>query len=72
MGQYDNAVAEYGEAVRTDPTQQANALERKSHVMAWAADEGLALFSGLNATPKKSVLSEYSSRPARSLPGGTV
>lgn len=36
-------------------------LERKSHVMALAADEGLALFSGLNATPKRSYLSEYSS-----------
>jgi len=38
------------------------ALERKSHVMALVADEGLALFSGLNATPKKSYLAEYSSR----------
>src|SRR6266849_4684338 len=37
-------------------------IERKSHVMALAADEGLALFSGLNATPKKSYLREYSSR----------
>ena len=37
-------------------------IARKSHVMALAADEGLALFSGLNATPKKSYLSEYSSR----------
>jgi hypothetical protein len=37
-------------------------IERKSHVMALAADEGLALFSGLNVTPKKSYLSEYSSR----------
>jgi hypothetical protein len=37
-------------------------IERKSHVMALAADEGLALFSGLNTTPKKSYLSEYSSR----------
>jgi len=37
-------------------------LERKSHVMALTADEGLALFSGLNAFPKKSFLSEYSSR----------
>jgi hypothetical protein len=37
-------------------------IERKSHVMALAADEGLALFSGLNATPKKSYLSEYSTR----------
>jgi len=37
-------------------------IERKSHVMALVADEGLALFSGLNVTPKKSYLSEYSSR----------
>jgi hypothetical protein len=37
-------------------------LERKSHVMALVADEGLALFSGLNVTPKKSYLSEYSCR----------
>jgi len=37
-------------------------VERKSHVMALAADEGLALFAGLNAIPKKSYLSEYSSR----------
>lgn len=39
-------------------------IERKSHVMALASDEGLALFSGLNATPKKSFLSEYSCRVA--------
>jgi len=37
-------------------------VERKSHVMALAADEGLALFTGLNAIPKKSYLLEYSSR----------
>lgn len=37
-------------------------VERKSHVMALAADEGLALFTGLNAIPKKSYLAEYSSR----------
>ena len=36
-------------------------IERKSHVMALVADEGLALFAGLNAFPKKSYLSEYSS-----------
>lgn len=35
-------------------------LERKSHVMALVADQGLALFCGLNAMPKKSYLSEYS------------
>jgi len=37
-------------------------VERKSHIMALVADEGLALFAGLNAIPKKSYLSEYSSR----------
>ncbi len=37
-------------------------IERKSHVMALIADEGLGLFSGLNSFPKKSYLSEYSSR----------
>lgn len=37
-------------------------IERTSHVMAWVADQGLALFSGLNVSPKKSYLAEYSSR----------
>ena len=37
-------------------------VERKSHVMALVTDPGLALFCGLNAIPKKSYLSEYSSR----------
>jgi hypothetical protein len=37
-------------------------IERKSHVMALVSDPGLALFCGLNATPKKSYLCEYSSR----------
>jgi transposase len=37
-------------------------IERKSHIMALVADEGLALFCGLNVMPKKSYLSEYSSR----------
>jgi hypothetical protein len=37
-------------------------LERKSHVMALVADEGLGLFCGLNVIPKKSYLSEYSHR----------
>lgn len=37
-------------------------VERRSHVMAMVADEGLGLFTGLNAIPKKSYLSEYSSR----------
>ncbi len=37
-------------------------VERKSHVMSLVCDDGLALFAGLNVTPKKSYLSEYSSR----------
>jgi hypothetical protein len=37
-------------------------IERKSHVMALVADEGLALFAGMNAFPKKSYLSEYACR----------
>lgn len=40
-------------------------IERKSHVMALAADQGLALFAGLNVIPKKSFLSEYSHRLER-------
>ena len=31
-------------------------IERKSHVMALVADEGFALYRGLNAIPKKSFL----------------
>ena len=37
-------------------------LEHKSHVMSLVSDEGLALFSGLNVTPKKSYFLEYSGR----------
>src|SRR3989454_1608642 len=37
-------------------------IERKSHIMALVADEGLAFFAGLNAIPKRSYLAEYSSR----------
>ncbi len=37
-------------------------VERKSDVMALVADEGLGLFTGLNISPKKSFLSEYSHR----------
>jgi hypothetical protein len=38
------------------------AVERKSHIMALVADQGLGLFAGLNVIPKKSYFSEYSSR----------
>jgi len=37
-------------------------LPHKSHVMSLVTDEGLAWFSGLNVSPKKSFFSEYSSR----------
>lgn len=39
--------------------------ERKSHVMNMVLDEGLALFAGLNAIPKRSYLAAYSSRIGR-------
>ena len=35
--------------------------ERKSHVMSLVADEGIALFAGLNVVPKRSYLAGYSS-----------
>lgn len=40
-------------------------IQRKSHITPLVTDPGLALFSGLNAIPKKSFLSEYSSRIGR-------
>lgn len=49
-------------ALRASLALKLWAIERKSHVMALVADPGLALFCGLNAMPKKSFLSEYSSR----------
>jgi transposase len=51
-----------GHALRASLALKLWSVERKSHVMALVADEGLALFCGLNAMPKKSFLSEYSSR----------
>jgi hypothetical protein len=48
-------------ALRASLALKLWSIERKRHVMALVADEGLALFAGLNATPKKSFLSEYSS-----------
>ena len=35
---------------------------RNSHVMSYVLDEGLALFAGLNAIPKRAFLTEYSCR----------
>jgi transposase len=49
-------------ALRASLALKLWSIERKSHVMALIADEGLGLFCGLNVMPKKSFLSEYSSR----------
>ncbi len=51
-----------GHALRACLALKLFGVERKSHVMSLVADKGLALFSGLNVSPKKSYLSEYSSR----------
>ena len=49
-------------ALRASLALKLWSIERKSHVMSLVADKGLALYAGLNAFPKKSFLSEYSSR----------
>lgn len=49
-------------ALRTCLALKLWSIERKNHIMALTTDQGLGLFSGLNVTPKKSFLSEYSSR----------
>jgi hypothetical protein len=49
-------------ALRSALALKLHSIERKSHIMALVADEGLALFAGLNAIPKRSYLSEYSCR----------
>src|SRR5712692_10618810 len=51
-----------GHALRAALALKLWSIERKSHVMALVADEGLALFCGLNAMPKKSFMAEFSSR----------
>lgn len=49
-------------ALRASLALKLWSIERKRHVMSLVTDEGLAFFSGLNVTPKKSYLSEYASR----------
>jgi hypothetical protein len=51
-----------GHALRASLALKLWSIERKSHVMALVADEGLALFCGLNVMPKRSFLTEFSSR----------
>lgn len=49
-------------AMRAMLTLKLWSIERRSQIMPHVADEGLGLLAGLNAVPKRSYLSEYSSR----------
>jgi len=49
-------------ALRSMLALKLGSIERRSHVMPHVADQGLGLLAGLNAIPKRSFLSEYSSR----------
>ena len=49
------------QAVRSLLALKLLGKERKSHVMDLVADEGIALFAGLNVVPKRSYLAAYSS-----------
>jgi hypothetical protein len=52
------------QAVRSLLALKLLGKERKSHVMDLVFDEGIAIFAGLNAVPKRSYLAAYSSRVA--------
>lgn len=52
-------------ALRSALALKLAGVERKSHVMQLVFDEGLALFAGINALPKRSWLATYSSRLGR-------
>jgi transposase len=51
-----------GHAMRSLLALKLFGSARHSHVMNYVLDEGLALFAGLNAVPKRSFLTEYSCR----------
>ena len=51
-----------GHALRSLLALKLFGSARKSHVMSYVLDEGLALFAGLNAIPKRAFLTEYSCR----------
>lgn len=53
------------QAVRSLLALKLIGKERKSHVMDLVFDQGLALFAGINAIPKRSYLAAYSSRVDR-------
>jgi hypothetical protein len=49
-------------AIRSLLALKLQSSQRHPHVMSAVLDEGLALFAGLNVTPKRSFLTEYSCR----------
>jgi hypothetical protein len=51
-----------GQLVRSLLALRLFGSARKSHVMSYVLDEGIALFVGLNAIPKRAFLTEYSCR----------
>jgi transposase len=51
-----------GNAMRSLLALKLFGSARHSHVMSYVLDEGLALFAGLNVSPKRAFLTEYSSR----------
>jgi hypothetical protein len=51
-----------GHAIRSLLALKLFGTARHSHVMSMVLDKGLALFAGLNVIPKRSFLTEYSSR----------
>lgn len=51
-----------GHAIRALLALKLFGSARRSHVMSYVLDEGLALFAGLNVIPKRSFLTEYSCR----------
>jgi hypothetical protein len=59
-----SAMVPAGCAVRSLLALKLFGNARHRHVMGYVLDEGLALFAGLNAIPKRSFLTEYSSRVA--------
>jgi len=59
-----SALVPAGCAVRSLLALKLFGNARHRHVMGYVLDEGLALFAGLNAIPKRSFLTEYSCRVA--------
>ncbi len=51
-----------GHAIRSLLALKLFGSARHSHVMSYVLDEGLAIFAGLNAIPKRAFLTEYSCR----------